>query len=109
MAIEDIRLAPIVRDSPTSTPTIRALLELAEERAKCARLEKEFQRVKTEAEIFAEAKGRAEDEVREIKQLLGAREKEIGRKDARIRQLEKDMSEMQKKVGWVGRGMGSNS
>jgi len=105
-ANEDIKLAQGVGDDPTPTPAVKVLeLKLAEEKVKCTKLEKELQRVKAEMDAFAEAKGRAEDEVREVKELLEAREKEVGLKDASIQRLEKDMSEMQKKVGRVGRGI----
>jgi len=50
-------------------------------------------------EAFVKAKERAEDEVREVKEFLEAREKEAGRKDASIQRFEKDMSEIQTKVG----------
>jgi chromosome segregation ATPase len=93
-----------VRHSPTPTSE----LELAEERAKCARLEKECQKAKVEADALAETNCKLEDKIREDKELLEEREKEVGQKDASIQRLEKEANEMQAKVSQIRRGMGSN-
>jgi chromosome segregation ATPase len=106
----DIPLVQNGRRVPTPTPAAKALeLELAGERARCARLEEDRRRAKAEADAFADAKGKLEDEIREVKELLKAREKEVGHKDASVEQLERSFSEMQAKVSRVGRTMGSNS
>jgi len=105
---EDIQLVQSLRGGPTPTPAVNALeLELAEERAKRVRLEHEHQRTKTEAGAFAEANGKLEDEIQQVKKSLEAREKELAHKDASLRQREKDMSNIQTKVGRVESGMGS--
>jgi chromosome segregation ATPase len=99
---------PAKEDGPTPTSALQVLeSELGEERAKCARLEQEYQRARVEADAFAEAKGKLKDETQKLKELLEAREKEAGHKDASMHRLERDMSEMQIKVSQVGRGMGS--
>lgn len=93
---KDIQLPQSVRRDPTPTPAVEALeLELAEERAKCARLERER---RAEADAMAEAKGKMENEIREVRDLLEAREKEVGQKDVSAQQLERDASEMRTKV-----------
>jgi len=101
-ADENIQLDQGVRGGPAPTPAVKELeRELVEERAK-------YQRTKAEADAFAEVRRKLEGEVREAKELLEAREKDAGHKDVRIRQLEKDVNEMQKKVGRVGRRMSSS-
>ena len=91
----------------TPTPTIKALeRELAEERAKCAKLEQECQKAKAEADASTEAKGKLEDETRGAKELLAAQKKEIDRIHESIRELEE---EIQAQVSQVGRGIGSNN
>jgi len=96
----DVKLTQSIRRSPTP-PSAALELELAEQRTECARLEREYQRTKAEAEAFAEAKRKLEDELREVKELLEARGKEIGQKDAIIQRLE---SELKTKVSQVGSG-----
>ena len=83
-----------VGGSPTP-PSAALELELAQQRTECTRLERGYQRTKAEADGFAEAKGKLEDELREVKGLLEARGKEVGDKDAKIQRLE---SEMETKV-----------
>ena len=58
----------------------------------------EDRETKTNADEFAEAKRKLEDELRSLKELLEMREKDTAEKEANVRQLQKDMSEMQAKV-----------
>jgi len=104
-ASRDIQLTQSARRSPTP-PSTALELELAERRTECARLEREYQRTKAEADGFVEAKGKLENELREVRELLEARGKEVGQKDANIQRLE---SEMKAKVSRVGGGTGSGS
>ena len=99
---KDVQLTGNARRSPTPPSNVLEL-ELGQQRAECARLEREYQRIKTEADVFAEAKGKLEDELREVKELLEARGKEVGQKDVSIERLE---SEMGTKVSQVWGGMG---
>jgi len=96
----DMQPTQSVRRSQTP-PSAALELELAKQRAECARLELEYQRTKAEADAFADVKGKLEDELREVKELLEARGNEVGKKDTNIQQLE---SEMKTKVGHVGGG-----
>jgi len=100
---EDTHLARRVERVPT-LPS--AADELAKQRTECARLERECQRVKAETELVTEAKGKLEDELREVKELLEARGKEAHLKDASIQWLESDM---ETKVSQVGSGISSDS
>ena len=94
----DVQLTPSVRCSPT--PSSAALeLELTQQRTECERLEREYQRTKAEADGFAEAKGKLEDELREVKELLEARGSGVSHKDASTQRLE---NEMKTKVSRVG-------
>ena len=98
---------PAKEDGPTPTSALQVLeSELAEERAKCARLEQEFQKARVEMDVFAEAKEKVKGEIQELKELLETRGKEAGHKDASIHRLERDINEMQIKVSQVGRGTG---
>lgn len=102
-AKEDIQLAQSGRVGPTPTPAADGLeLELIEERARKAKLEHEHQRIKTQADAFAEAKGKLEEEIRQVKESLEAREKDLVRKDTSLQRLEGDMNEMQTKVRRIG-------
>jgi hypothetical protein len=107
-ANEDIQLVHSRRGGPAPTPAVNSFeLELVEERAKRARLEHEYQRVKAEADAFAQANGKLEDEIQQVKVSLEAREKDLAHKDTSLRRLEKDMSEIQTKVGRVESEVGS--
>lgn len=100
---EDIQLVQGGRVGPTPTPAANGLeLELTEEGARRAELEHEHQRIKAQADAFAEAKGKLEEEIRQVKESLEAREKDLVRKDASLQQLEGDMNEMQTKVRRIG-------
>ena len=98
----DIKLTRSVKRSPTP-PSAALELELAKQRTECARLEREYQRIKAEADVFADAKGKLEDELREVKELLEARGKEIRQKDTSIQRLE---NKVETKVSWIGSGTG---
>jgi len=103
---EDIKLVRGLRGGPTLTPAVDAFgLELAEERAKRARLEHEHRRIKAEVDAFAEEKGKLEDEIQQVKESLKAREKDLAHRDASLQRLERDMSEAQTKVRRVEGGM----
>ena len=71
------------------------------------RLEHENQRIKAEADAFAEMKGKLEDEVRQANESLKAREKDLAHKDADLQRLGKDMNEVQTKVRRVESEMDS--
>ena len=99
---EDVQLVEGPRAGPTATPAVNGLeLELTEEKARRAKLEHEHQRVKARADAFAEAKGKLEEEIRQVKESLEAREKDLVRKDTSIQRLEREMNEMQTKVRWI--------
>jgi len=105
---EDTQLVRSLRGGPTPIPALHAFgLELAEEKAKQARLEHEHRRIKAGVDAFAEEKGNLEDEIRQVKESLGAREKELAHKDADLQRLESDMREVQVKVSRVEGGMGT--
>ena len=92
-----IPLSRGVGNSLTPTPVLKALeIEPTEERAKL------------EVSPLAEAKGRLEDEVRKVNELLETREKEVAHRDATIQQLEREKNEAQIKVSQVQRGTSSN-
>ena len=57
-------------------------------------------------DAFAEEKGKLEDEIRQVKEFLEAREKNLAHNDANLQRLERDMSEVQTKVSRVEGGMG---
>ena len=98
---------PAKEDGPTPTSALQVLeSELAEERAKCARLEQEYQRARVEVDAFAEGTGKLKDKIQKLEELLETRGKEAGHKDVSIRRLERDINEMQIKVSRVGRGTG---
>ena len=101
-ASRDIKLTQTVRRSPTP-PSAASEVELAKQRTECARLEREYEKIKAKADVFADAKGKLEDELREVKELLEARGKEIGQKDTSIQRLE---NEMGTKVSRGGSGTG---
>lgn len=101
----DIQLTPSAGRSPTP-PSVALELELAQQRTEHARLEREYQKTKAEAAGFADAKGKLEDELREIKELLEVRGEEIGQKDASIHRLE---NEVGAKVSQVGSRIGFDS
>ena len=83
------------------TPAVQVLeLELTEERAKRVRLEQEHWRAKAEADGFAKAKRKLENVIREDKELLAAREKDLARKDVTIQQLQEKVSEARDTVGF---------
>jgi len=98
----DVQPTQSVRRSPTP-PSTALELELAKQRAECARLEREYQRTKAEADGFAEAKGKLEVELQEVKELLEARGKEVDQKDTSNQQLE---SKMVTEVSQVWSGIG---
>jgi len=91
----DTQLTRSVRQSPTQ-PSPPLELELTQQRAECARLERE-------ADGLAEAKRKLEDELREVKELLEARGNEVSHEGADAQQLE---SETETKVSQVGGGIG---
>jgi molybdopterin converting factor small subunit len=91
-----------VEDGPADADTIKALEhELAEEKDKVARL-------MAEANTNAEARKKLEDDNRDAKELLKARESEKGQKDADIQRLEGEKTTMRQKVGGNKRGIGCN-
>ena len=47
-------------------------------------LEHEHRRIKAELDAFAEEKGKLEDEIRQVKESLKAREKDLAHKDANL-------------------------
>ena len=68
----------------TPTPVLKALeIEPTEERARL------------EVSALAEAKGKLEDEIRKVNELLKAREKEVVHRDATIQRLEREKDEVQ--------------
>jgi len=98
----DIQLLRSLRGGPTPIPAVNVFgLELAEEKAKQARLEDEHRRIKAEDDAFTEEKGKLEDEIRRVKESLEAREKELAHKDASLQRLERDMNVLQTKVSRV--------
>jgi hypothetical protein len=95
-ANEDLKLTKNPRDSPTPAAAVKALeFELSEERTKFLRLEQEYQRAKTELNTLTGAKRDLDAEMWETRGLLAAREKELGKTQA--------------KVGRAGRGTNSKS
>ena len=74
-------------------------VELEPQRAEWTRLEQECRRAKDEANTSAETKRKLEEELQDVKELLEARGKELGCKDANIQRLE---SELETKVRQVG-------
>ena len=92
---EDIQLGRRVKPSPAVRELER---ELAEERTKYARLEEENRRLKAGRDEPVGTNKKLEDELRQVKELLEAREKDSANKDARLRQLE---NEIRSKVGRV--------
>ena len=101
----DTQLTRSVRCSPTPPSNVLEL-ELAKQRAECARLEREYQRTKAEADGFAEVKGKLENELQELKELLEARGNEVSLEGANTQRLE---SETETKVSQVGSGISFDS
>lgn len=92
---EPIPLEKHVGDGQTVSDAVKALEhQLAEEKAKSARHQAEA----------AEEKRKSEGEVRQLKELLEAREKDVAQKNANIQQLVKDGDTMRAKVGPIGKG-----
>lgn len=89
---EDIRLDQRVKGGPAPTLAVGATEhELTEEKNKSARLEEENRRLKARADEFAEEKRKMEDNLRQTRELLQTREKDLADKEAKIKQLEKTM------------------
>ena len=88
---------PIEKPARDDQATLRD--ELAEEKARSARLE---------AEAAAE-KTNLEDELRQCKELLETRVKELGLKDADIRRLGKEGDVMRARVSSIEKGTSPNS
>ena len=93
-----IPLSRGVGNSLTPTPVLKAL-----------EIESTEEGVKLEASALADAKGRLEDEVRKVNELLKTREKEVVHRDATIQRLEREKDEVQiTEVSEVQRGTSSN-
>ena len=62
-----------------------------------------------EVSALAEAKGKLEDEIRKVNELLKAREKEVAHRDTTIQRLEREKDEVQiTEVSQVQRRTNSN-
>ena len=82
----DTKPARGVRRSLTPPP-----VELELQKTEWTRLERECRRIKAEADASDEAKRKLEEELQDVKELLEARGKEAGLRDASIQQLESEM------------------
>lgn len=103
------RLSERDKSLSTANTAIKELeFELAEERARRARVEQQYQIAKVEENGYTEARGKSEDEVLEVRELLKKQEEELAHKDKIIQRLETEAIETQEKVGQVGKPMGSN-
>lgn len=96
---ERIQREKLVEDGSTTTDAIRALEDqLAEERAKFAKL-------KVEADANAEANVKLETQILGLKELLEAREKDVGQRDAEVQRLEAEGRTMRERVCRTKRGI----
>ena len=78
-ANEDPQLTEDFGDSPTPSGALQAVrLKLTKEKAKSARLEKEYQRAKVEITTVTETGRKLEAEIREVREKVGRVGRDVG-------------------------------